>query len=254
MPSADRARLVTINPTRGYNSPKCHVWMPPFAQEDFERLDHVIGCGHVSGLQVRPDMAAGRYGDTRTWRKSLIRALSSLALVAFPGPDLTDHLTLPFVDLLTRPTFPKPRRLRLTQIAATAGTRKSSPFASMAQTERAILLASAIATSILGLRASMRWIQLPSGAPLRKAARTTVIAPMISRRRISRWPIFEIFPRTCLPPVECCRGTSPSQAAKSRPRLKTSIGGAKVSIARVVIGPTPGIVCRRRVVSPYVAS
>src|SRR4051812_5414536 len=73
--------------------PKCHVWMPPFAQEDFERLDHVIGCGHVSGLQVRPDMAAGRYGDTRTWRKSLIRALSSLALVAFPGPDLTDHLT-----------------------------------------------------------------------------------------------------------------------------------------------------------------
>src|SRR4051794_34360419 len=74
--------------------PKCHVWMPPFAQEDFERLDHVIGCGHVSGL-VRPDMAAGRYGDTRTWRKSLIRALSSLAFVAFPGPDLTDHLTLP---------------------------------------------------------------------------------------------------------------------------------------------------------------
>src|SRR3954449_4971210 len=75
--------------------PKCHVWMPPFAQEDFERFDHVIGCGHVSGLQVRPDRAAGRYGDTRTWRKSPIRALSSLALVAFPGPDLTDHLTLP---------------------------------------------------------------------------------------------------------------------------------------------------------------
>src|SRR4051812_16554852 len=86
--------------------PKYHVWMPPFAQEGFERLDHVIGCGHVSGLQVRPDRAAGRYGDTRTWRKSLERALSSLALIAFPGPDLTDHLILPFVDLLTRPTFP----------------------------------------------------------------------------------------------------------------------------------------------------
>src|SRR3954471_9032968 len=100
-------------------SSRCHVWMPPFAQEDIERLDHVIGCGHVSGLQVRPDMAAGRYGDTRTWRKSLIRALSSLALVAFPGPDLTDHLTLPFVDLLTRPTFPQLRRPMLAQIAAT---------------------------------------------------------------------------------------------------------------------------------------
>src|SRR5215212_443947 len=148
--------------------PKYHVWMPPFAQEDFERLDPVIGCGHVSGLRVRPDMAAGRYGDMRTWRKSLVRALSSVAPVAFPGPDLTDHLTLPFVDLLTRPTFPKPRRPMLTQVAATMGTRKSSPFASMAQAERAILLASAIATSIFSLRASMRWSQLPSGAPLRR--------------------------------------------------------------------------------------
>src|SRR6185436_13923672 len=165
--------------------------MPPNVQEDFERLDHVIGCGHVSGLQVRPDRAAGRYGDTRTWRKSLKRALSSVAFIAFPGPDLTDHLTLPFVDLLTRPTFPKPRRPMLAQITAAVGTRKSSPLASMAQTERAILLASAIATSIFGLRASMRCSQLPSGAPFRKVERTTAIAPMISRRRISRWPIFE---------------------------------------------------------------
>src|SRR4051794_6433432 len=115
-----------------------------------------------------------------------VRALSSVAPIAFPGPDLTDHLTLPFVDLLTRPTVPKLRRPRLAQIAATGGTRKSSPFTSMAQTERAILLASAIATSIFGLRASMRWSQLPSGAPLRTAERTTAIAPMISRRRISR--------------------------------------------------------------------
>jgi hypothetical protein len=154
----------------------------PFAQEGIERLDHVIGCGHISGLQVRPDIAAGRYGDTRTWRKSFERALSSLASVAFPGPDLTDHLILPFVDLLTRPTFPKLRCPMLAQIAATAGIRKSSPFASMAQTERAILLARAIATSIFGLRASMRCSQLPSGAPFRRAERTTPIAPMISRR------------------------------------------------------------------------
>src|SRR5215203_5239290 len=97
-------------------SSRCHVWMPPFAQEDIERLEHVIGCGHVSGLQVRPDRAAGRYGDMRTWRKSFERALSSLASVAFPGPDLTDHLTLLLVDLLTRPTFPEPRRPMLAQI------------------------------------------------------------------------------------------------------------------------------------------
>lgn len=40
-----------------------------------------------------------------------------------------------------------------------------------------------------------------------------------------------------------------SQAAKSRPRLKLSIGGAKPLIANAVWGPTPGIVCRRRAVS-----
>src|SRR5215213_6879560 len=96
-----------------------------------------------------------------------------MAQIPLSGPIVASHREgvkyinpLPFVDLLTRPTFPKLRRPRLTQIAATAGTRKSSPFASMAQTERAILLASAIATSIFGLRASMRLSQLPSGAPL----------------------------------------------------------------------------------------
>ena len=30
-----------------------HVWMPPLMQVVFERLERVIGCGHVSGLCVR---------------------------------------------------------------------------------------------------------------------------------------------------------------------------------------------------------
>jgi hypothetical protein len=93
-----------------------------------------------------------------------------------------------------------------------------------------------------------------SGGPFRQAARTTAMAPMINSRLMSRWPIFEVFPRICLPPVECWRGTSPSHAAKSRPRLNTPIGGAKVSIAMAVIGPTPGIVCNRRVIAPRLAS
>jgi hypothetical protein len=79
---------------------------PRTRKKFFERLDHVIGCGHVSGLLMRPNMTAGRYGDTRTWRKSDERAVSSMACIAFPDPDLTDHLPLPFVDLLTRLTFP----------------------------------------------------------------------------------------------------------------------------------------------------
>ena len=51
---------------------------------------------------------AGRYGDARTWSKSYRRASSSMVLIAFPGPDLTDPLSLPFVDLLTLPTSPWP--------------------------------------------------------------------------------------------------------------------------------------------------
>ena len=53
------------------------------------------------------------------------------------------------------------------------------------------------------------------------------MAPVINSRLRSRCPIFDILPSLGLPPVVCCRGTSPSQAAKSRPRRKLSIGGAK---------------------------
>lgn len=104
----------------------------------------------------------------------------------------------------------------------------------------------AMATSMRGFFAIMRASQEPPGAPFRDAHRTTAMAPMISSRRISRWPIFEVFPSRCLPPVDLCNGTSPSQAAKSRPHLNVSVGGAKVSIASAAMGPTPGMVCKRR--------
>ena len=73
-----------------------HVWMPPFAQEVFEQFDRVIGCGHVSGLFMQPDMAAGRYGDTRTWRRSLWRAQSPVftSCVSGSGSDRSFDLTV----------------------------------------------------------------------------------------------------------------------------------------------------------------
>ena len=49
--------------------------------------------------------------------------LSSMASIAFPGPDLTDHLPLPFLDLLTRPTFPWPLNLIVDQRVAATGPR-----------------------------------------------------------------------------------------------------------------------------------
>lgn len=112
----------------------------------------VIGAVMYQAFMRPKNLTAGRYGDMRTWRKSVERALNSMALNAFPGPGLTDHLTLPFVDLLTRPTFPESRSLIVDQDTAATGTRKFSSFAGMAQTDCAILLASAIAPSIFGLR------------------------------------------------------------------------------------------------------
>ena len=43
----------------------------------------------------------------------------------------------------------------------------------------------------------------PVGAHRRSAQRTTVIAPVINSRLMSRWPIFDTLPRRDLPPVEC---------------------------------------------------
>ena len=43
------------------------------------------------------------------------------------------------------------------------------------------------------------------------------MAPVTSSHRRYRFPCFEILPRRSLPPVECCLGTSPIQAARLRP-------------------------------------
>ena len=109
----------------------------------------------------------------------------------------------------------------------------------MAQRPRAILLASAIATTMRGFRARMRVSQPLFGVPNRPTACRTAMAPETKSLRMSRCPIFDVLPNRALPPVECCFGTSPSQAAKSRPRRKDDSSGANVSIASAVIGLRP---------------
>jgi hypothetical protein len=56
---------------------------------------------------------------------------------------------------------------------------------------------------------------------------------------------FEIGPSFCLPPVESSRGTSPIQAAKSRPDPKTFGSGTVAAIAVAAITPIPGMVSNR---------
>ena len=61
-----------------------------------------------------------------------------------------------------------------------------------------------------------------AGAPLTAAALAAELAPRISSRRKLRSPILVVRPSRSLPPLECWRGVSPSQAAKSRPRRNVS--------------------------------
>src|SRR6516162_4114404 len=80
---------------------------------------------------------------------------------------------------------------------------------------RAVLLASATATARLG----RRWRSpITHGSALVAFERSKLaLAPLIRSRRKYWLPRLDIPPRRCLPPVEFCRGTKPSQAANSRP-------------------------------------
>lgn len=64
--------------------------------------------------------------------------------------------------------------------------------------------------------------------------------------------IFEVLSSFCLPLVKCFEGTKPGQVAKSRPCRNCPIGDEKISTARAVTGPTPGMVCNRRGMSASV--
>jgi len=90
----------------------------------------------------------------------------------------------------------------------------------MAQIARAILLASAIATSILGFLACMRASQEPSVIVLRPIQFNRDMAPIISNRRISACPALEVRPSRSLPPDENPRpqpqASASDQASQTR--------------------------------------
>ena len=134
--------------------------------------------------------AAGRYGDTPTRCNSDLRAQSSLTHTAFPGLAQSDQFAL----TVSRPPSPPTHQRRPRQAGASADPRYPWSLLSIAQTDRAILFARAMATSSRGFLAIIRPSHDPSAAPLRATHRTTAMAPMISRRRMSRCPIFDVRP------------------------------------------------------------
>src|SRR6185369_11400228 len=105
---------------------------------------------------------------------------------------------------------------------------------------RAVLLARATATTKLGRR---RRRPITHGSALVAFERNRLaLAPLISNRRKYWLPRLDMPPRRCLPPVEFCRGTRPSQAANSRPLRKPPGSATLAAIALAMIGPMPGIV------------
>jgi hypothetical protein len=76
--------------------------MPPLVQVVFERLERVIGCGHVSGLLLRgliqPRAGMAMRGSEADQQTELVGSSTS---TAFSDPDLVDPLPLLFSDLLT---------------------------------------------------------------------------------------------------------------------------------------------------------
>jgi len=180
-----------------------------------------------------------------------------MPLTVFPDPDLFDHCAHTDRRLshtsVTSAKLPCAAPLSCSsspcRILVVLGCCQHSP-----KSLAPFLLANAMATSIRGFLANIRDSHAPSGIVLRPSQFKRDIAPMIKSRRMSACPAFDMRPSRSFPPDECCRGTRPNQAAKSRPRRKLSMGGANASTANALIGPTPGIVCKRRAVSVSDAS
>src|SRR3954451_13565377 len=117
---------------------------------------------------------------------------------------------------------------------------------------RASLFASATVTSRTGRRASTPRTHRPALLSQHVARQTMEVAPSTSSLRISALPAFVIPPKRVLPPVECCRGTRPSQAAKRWALRKAPTWSPTVAAIReAVIGPMPGIEARRRAVASW---
>ena len=125
------------------------------------------------------------------------------------------------------------------------GRRYVSPLFIIAQAVRAILLASATATSLRGLRSSSARNQsVICRLPGLMAALITEVAPETSNTRSRSLPARLMPPIRCLPPVERSFGVRPAQAARWRPDSNIA-GSISTASVNAVTGPTPGMVTRR---------
>jgi hypothetical protein len=147
----------------------------------------------------------GLYGDTRIGSKSLTWAHRRSVDLLFPQPRLIDRLSLPVVDLLTffRRTGKRPESCDSPRKSVCPSFYNQCP-----NDQRHLICQSDGNLHAWFTRQHTR--QPGIFVPRRAAQHTTAMAPIMSIRRISRWPTFDVRPKTSLPPVECCQGVKPS--------------------------------------------
>jgi len=125
--------------------------------------------------------------------------------------------------------------------------RKLPPCGGAAQAIRASLLANATTISLRWKpRSIMPFSQHPSGVSLCDNDGSASLAPWTSRVRKQVLPRLEI-PISCgLPPVVCCRGTSPSYAPRSLALAKLLASPTAAIRAVALSTSTPGMDLSRR--------
>lgn len=119
---------------------------------------------------------------------------------------------------------------------------------------RAILAASATTTVLECALASRPRNHCPSRVLLRLKVGKAARAPWISILRKYLLPRLVMPSRRGLPPVVACRGTSPSHAARLRPRAKVSASPTAATSAVALSAPIPGMLVSRRAASSRFAS
>src|SRR5580693_8251977 len=92
---------------------------------------------------------------------------------------------------------------------------------------RAILLATATATTFHGFFAKRLRIQAARGVAFVRADRITAVAPTTRSVRRYPSPIRVISPIRSLPPELCVIGVKPSHAANSRPEENSDMSGTE---------------------------
>ncbi len=134
----------------------------------------MVGCCHLSGLWCGSELPRA-YGSSRTGSKSTPRAQGTLLQPGCPdpvSPTVVPYLpsACPYALAVAISSCRRDRSLINPTLDQQALRRPSNSFAvgtfaGYAQTMRAVLLAKATVTSILGLRASIPASHDPAGVP-----------------------------------------------------------------------------------------